>query len=188
MDSVKSLPEGSQEWHGPNVTIEKYQIQPGVTEVEIVKLPETSEIMYMVREPEISQQQRNEITKLRDLISSLIPYLVSSSRKNAPDMEKMIQSFIRERFPWLSGSVKQTYEYYLNRDFSGYGVIDPIVRDPNVEDISCNGPGIPVFLFHSVYGSIRTNITFATEIDLSSYIIPYGAALWKTRINKRPAP
>ncbi len=174
MDSVKSLPEGNQEWHGPNIIIEKYQIQPGVTEVEIVKIPETSEIMYMVREPEISQQQRNEITKLRDLISSLIPDLVSSSRKNAPDMEKMIQSFIRERFPWLSGSVKQTYEYYLNRDFSGYGVIDPIVRDPNVEDISCNGPGIPVFVFHSVYGSIRTNITFATEIDLSSYIIHMG--------------
>ncbi len=171
MDSVKSVTQGGPERRDSPITVEKYQIQPGITEVEIIRAPDTSEIMYMVREPEISQQQGIEIRKIRDLISSLIPDLVSSSAKNAPDMERMIQSFLRERFPWISGSVKKTYEYYLNRDFNGYGIIDPIVRDPNVEDISCNGPGVPVFVFHSVYGSLKTNINFSTEIDLSSYII-----------------
>ncbi len=171
MDSGRSPSEGNQEWHGPNITIEKYQIQSGLTEVEIVKLPDTSETMYLVREPDVSKSQFNEIQKLKEMISSFIPDLAGSSRKNAPDMEKLIQSFIRERMPWLSGMVKQTYEYYLNRDFNGYGVIDPIVRDRNVEDISCNGPGLPVYVFHKVYGSIMTNVSFGSDIDLSSFII-----------------
>ena len=34
------------------------------------------------------------------------------------------------------------------------------MRDPNIEDISCDGSGDPIFLYHRKYGSVKSNIEF----------------------------
>ncbi|WP_254279069.1 type II/IV secretion system ATPase subunit [Haloarcula marina] len=53
--------------------------------------------------------------------------------------------------------------YYLIRDFIDYGPIDPIMRDPAVEDISCDGTDVPVFVYHREYRDLKSNVTFARE-------------------------
>ena len=56
--------------------------------------------------------------------------------------------------------------YYLQRDFLGYERIDPIKHDINVEDISCDGYDSPVFVYHSGYEQIITNVVHGrTELD-----------------------
>jgi len=56
--------------------------------------------------------------------------------------------------------------YYIYRDFLGYGKIDPVLRDKYIEDISCSGYNLPVYVYHSFYGSLRTNIVFRDrELD-----------------------
>ena len=60
--------------------------------------------------------------------------------------------------------------YYLIRDFSGYGRIDPLMNDPNVEDISCDGYNLPIFVYHDDYTDIRTNVSFGRE-ELDSYVV-----------------
>ncbi len=47
--------------------------------------------------------------------------------------------------------------YYLRREFLGYGKIDALLRDSHIEDISCSGYGLPVYVYHRAYGSLRTN-------------------------------
>jgi len=34
--------------------------------------------------------------------------------------------------------------YYLKRDFIGFGQIDLLMHDPYIEDVSCNGPELPI--------------------------------------------
>ena len=61
--------------------------------------------------------------------------------------------------------------YYVKRDFLWYGKIDPLMRDPNIEDISCDGSRLPIFLFHRKYGSLKSNIQFPDEDVLSAFVI-----------------
>jgi archaeal flagellar protein FlaI len=45
------------------------------------------------------------------------------------------------------------------------------MRDTNIEDISCDGSSIPLFLFHRKYGSLKTNIQFPNEEELSNFVV-----------------
>jgi flagellar protein FlaI len=44
------------------------------------------------------------------------------------------------------------------------------MRDPNIEDISCDGSRLPIFLFHRKYGSLKSNIQFPDEVVLSAFV------------------
>ncbi|MEF8781080.1 MAG: secretion system protein E, partial [Haloferacaceae archaeon] len=60
--------------------------------------------------------------------------------------------------------------YYLVRDFIGYERIDPIKHDINVEDISCDGYNSPVFVYHSDYEQIITNV-YHGEGELDDFVV-----------------
>jgi flagellar protein FlaI len=60
--------------------------------------------------------------------------------------------------------------YYLQREFVGLGRSDSLLRDPFLEDISCLGPNIPLYVFHRVFGSLRTNVMYDGELELNKYI------------------
>ena len=59
--------------------------------------------------------------------------------------------------------------YYIVRDFAYYGKLTPIMNDPNVEDISCNAPHMPVFVYHGEYRDTLSNVVY-TEDELDSFI------------------
>ncbi len=71
----------------------------------------------------------------------------------------------------LIGSRRIKLLYYIERNLLGYGPIDPLLKDPNIEDISCNGIGIPIYVWHKKYESIPTNITFVEEDYLNEFIM-----------------
>ncbi len=60
--------------------------------------------------------------------------------------------------------------YYLQRNFLGYERIDPIKHDINVEDISCDGYNSPVFVYHSGYEQIITNVHHG-EDELDDFVV-----------------
>jgi archaeal flagellar protein FlaI len=64
----------------------------------------------------------------------------------------------------------QALRYALKRKLLGMGLLEPVIRDSNIEDISCSGVG-DVFVEHKVFGGLRTGITFETVEDLDKYVI-----------------
>ena len=60
--------------------------------------------------------------------------------------------------------------YLLKRDFIGYERIDPVKHDINVEDISCDGYNSPVFVYHSEYEQIISNVYHGQE-DLDDFVV-----------------
>lgn len=50
--------------------------------------------------------------------------------------------------------------YYLRRDFVRFGKIDPLMTDSAIEDISCDGANVPLYVYHSTFGDLETNLTF----------------------------
>ena len=60
--------------------------------------------------------------------------------------------------------------YYVVRDLTGYGPIDPLVRDQHVEDITCNGVELPVYVFHREFEWLETNVVFPNPDSLEKII------------------
>ena len=75
--------------------------------------------------------------------------------------------------------------YYLKRDFIGYERIDPIKYDINVEDISCDGYNSPVFVYHSDYEQVITNIYHETE-ELDDFVVKLAQRSGKGISKRRP--
>jgi len=60
--------------------------------------------------------------------------------------------------------------YYLFRSFRGFGKLDPLMHDPHIEDISCDGYDLPLFVYHDEYTDIETNVVYARE-ELDNLVV-----------------
>ncbi len=70
----------------------------------------------------------------------------------------------------VDGNTLSKYQYFIARDFLGFGKIDGIMRDENIEDVSCDGTNSPIFVWHRKYESIPSNIKFETHQELENFV------------------
>lgn len=70
----------------------------------------------------------------------------------------------------LSNYQVEKIMYYIRRDSVGFQNIDPIKHDINVEDISCDGYNSPVFVYHTEYEQIITNVYHGKE-SLDKFVV-----------------
>lgn len=159
--------EGNNEFD----VLQEYAVNSEAARIVIVKSRKNSEVTYRVAEPRLERNELDEFFALKEEIGDFLPDMLGASNEKEFDLERILVSFLSRRRPWIKGASFNRVNYYLIRDFKGYGIIDAIVRDENVEDISCDGPEMPIFVYHKEYGSIRTNISFPTTENLDSYII-----------------
>jgi flagellar protein FlaI len=59
------------------------------------------------------------------------------------------------------------------RDKVGLGVLQPLLLDPYIEDISCSGVG-PIFIEHKIFKSVQSSISFATHDDVDEFAVWLG--------------
>lgn len=64
----------------------------------------------------------------------------------------------------------QAIRYMLTRDNLGMGVLEPMLKDKWIEDISCSGVG-PVFIEHKVFRSLRSAVNFEAHDDLDDFVL-----------------
>ncbi|MCI0780070.1 MAG: type II/IV secretion system ATPase subunit [Chloroflexi bacterium] len=60
--------------------------------------------------------------------------------------------------------------YLIVRDKVGLGVLEPLITDPYIEDVSCSGVG-PLFVEHKVFGALTSNVTFDTNEELDRFVV-----------------
>jgi flagellar protein FlaI len=58
----------------------------------------------------------------------------------------------------------------MNKEFLGQGLIDPIMHDKYIEDISCDVVNSILFVYHSRFESMKTNLMFNNAEDLDSFV------------------
>jgi flagellar protein FlaI len=67
--------------------------------------------------------------------------------------------------------LKDKIFYHIFREFLGYGKINIVMKDEGIEDISCDGQHVPLFIYHKKYEAIPTNIWFKDEKELDSFVV-----------------
>ncbi len=70
----------------------------------------------------------------------------------------------------VSAQELQAMKYLVVRDKVGLGVLEPIIRDTYIEDVSCSGLG-PIFLEHKVFKGMKSAINFDTHDQLDEFVL-----------------
>jgi len=148
--------------------LDQYEVVPGFVSVTIRRGPlGISE--YIVKEPQLTQEEETVLSKIRELIvTSQETTLETSELEKA--LKVKVLSFMDKLKVKMSGESIQRILYYIMRDSLGYGKVDPLLKDSYIEDVHINGPGKPVYVWHSRYEHLRTNIVL-TEEELDRLII-----------------
>lgn len=72
----------------------------------------------------------------------------------------------------------EAIKYLMVRDKIGMGVLEPLLLDSNIEDISCSGLG-RIFVEHKVFSSLKTTISFEEIEELNSFVIQMSEKVGK---------
>jgi len=131
------------------------------------------EYRYEVIEPELEEKEvaiKNKIIYLFRTNDDLDVFDMNDKEK-IQYLEGAFQKIIDENHIKLEEESKDRVFYHIFRDFLGYGIIDIMMHDEEIEDISCDGHGIPIFIFHNKLESITSNIAFTEADALDSYVV-----------------
>ncbi|MFB6109212.1 MAG: type II/IV secretion system ATPase subunit, partial [Haloplanus sp.] len=146
---------------------------------------------YYAIEPTLSSQEGVVYEQVRNAL------LERSIHKTPPDSESeyddRIEELLREsthvsdedglldrlRTKLLPGRIevaRETYEnirYRLNRDIVGFGPLEPVMRDPQNEDIHVIGPH-EVYVDHGTFGMLDTTVDFGTAEQFDNWLRNMG--------------
>lgn len=133
----------------------------------------TNEYLYETIEPSLSPDENTLLENIKNTLIRILEYDTKhTTQKNREAyLVKSIDTILYNSSMDIDEITKKKIVYYVMRDFIGYGRLDVLMTDPMIEDVSCDGPKIPLFVFHRRYESIKTNIIFTTEEELDSYVI-----------------
>lgn len=131
-------------------------------------------LVYRVIEPELNEKEKDLLKKISEaLIETLeVPLSSMKSREEAIKyLEGRVKKVVKDFGIKLDKISYLKIMYYIYRNFVGLNEIEPLMHDPNIEDISCDGVNIPVYIIHRRYGSLKTNIVFRDLDYLRDFVV-----------------
>ncbi|MDV3244492.1 MAG: type II/IV secretion system ATPase subunit [Nitrososphaerales archaeon] len=128
---------------------------------------------YIVVEPRLTIRERSQLDELKEALKNGLDLDVSKfdPSQAVGYLSTQTEEIMKKFGISIPPSSYEKIFYFIERDFLNYGKIDPIMRDPNIEDISCSGPELPVYVFHRTYESIRTNVSFKTQDEVEKFVL-----------------
>lgn len=164
----------SQEFEPPEgwTEVESYPVYGKfvISSVHILYNEEDNEFIYYVNEPKLDEKKEKFVRKV---ISRLEYYAANPNE-------------IKDKFETLKNKIDSIFEayrvnleseeyfkvlYHIFKRTLLYGKITPIMYDPMIEDISCNGYGKHIYIFHRKYTNLRTNLIFEDPDELDSFVV-----------------
>ncbi len=151
-----------------------YAVNPPHAYVGIFIDPLTNQYRYDVIEPRLFPNERKLLNQLKELLLDELDIRLEDVEKEGEAetyLKNKIAEVVNKYKIKISEETLGKIMYYIVRNFIGYGKIDVMMRDPLIEDISCDGPKLPVFVWHREYESIPTNVIFETPEELDSFVV-----------------
>ena len=133
---------------------------------------EGEELVYHTVEPLLSEGE----LKYLKIIENAFEKMIHSEIVIIGDKDR--EEYLRDRFSMIISIYllnldyfqKEKMFYHLLKKYIGYGKIDVLMKDPYIEDITCNGPNSQIYVNHRIYGSIRTEVMFE-EVELNNFVM-----------------
>jgi len=153
--------------------------------VNIAFNTESHTLKYNLVEPTLDEYSQEIVTRtideLHERLDIKLENVNSKSEMHGYLNEKIDEIWSKlDIVPKTENALKM--KYYIFKDTAGHGLIEAIMQDPNIEDISCDGIGLPIFIFHRnpVYGEMATNVVFETKELLDSFVMKLAQKTGRT--------
>jgi flagellar protein FlaI len=153
--------------------IEKYPLYEPFSHAVIVQNAQTGEHKYILDELQLDPLERTVYTRILEILLVEInspKEEISDPRKFFAEEAKKIVDKYRISLGWLPDVSWYKILYHAERDLVGFGKIDSLMRDPNIEDISCDGVSRAVYIWHRNHESIETNVQFESDEVLDNMV------------------
>ncbi len=167
-EEKKSTVEKELETAHEKKLIEKY------SDVKIYSVPGKPLPFYVVPVARPTKQEKAVINTIKEAATRLIaitPYKVRDIEQRRNLYRQRILEILRNS-PELH-IPERRFEFYAEsviREMVGYGIIDPLVIDDNLEEIMVIGAKKPVYLFHRKYDMMSSNIEFYSDKEIIDLI------------------
>ncbi len=149
-------------------------------EYKIIK--KNSKYYYVLDIPEFTADEKlflEEVRKKAITDIRIDPYSVRDERARRKLLIKEILELInQEEWRWelkeiplrLSEEKKKQIANIVVDHMIGYGFLDPLIQNDDLEEIMVLGLGMPVYVYHRKYGMCETNIVFDREVEVKVII------------------
>jgi flagellar protein FlaI len=152
----------------------QYSLIPPFASVDIRWDENAKEFVYNLIEPELSEEEKSIYEKIVNGLLEILDIELSAIKIKSEAvkyLEDRIKKILEEYEITISDETYDKILYYIDRNFVGLNELEPLIQDPQIEDISCDGVGVPIFVVHRRYGSIKTNIVYNDEKKLKEFIV-----------------
>jgi flagellar protein FlaI len=161
----------------PNDARDSYiAIEPGMVEDSLALMEELEDHLVdkvdMLEDDDGDLEKRKKVllTILKDTCTVVKPKALKLARAKAAKKAGSKMPVTKTQYGAL--------RYRLIRDKEGMGVLEPLLQDPYLEDISCSGVG-PIFLEHKIFGGLTSSINFQTTDELDTFVIQISEKIGK---------
>ncbi len=136
------------------------------------------ELAPQERTPKDDEELSELIDRLMDKIVEIVPEKVPLERK---------RKFLTLGFEKLKLTEEEVYKfkYLIKRDVIGVGPLEPLIRDPYIEDIHVIGPH-NTHIVHKIFDMLPTNIDFKDEIYMAEYLKNLGERIGRPVSERTP--
>ncbi len=151
--------------------IDSYPVNEPYASVRILHDNLENSFIYYVVEPELTKKEKEALDQIKTILQTSIDIPISQlDIEPEKFLRKAAEKVIRTYKMPVEKTAKGKIMYYLIRDTLGYGVIDVMMKDPQLEDISFDGLNIPIYLYHRGFENIRSNLVWRNELESNSYV------------------
>jgi len=178
--SAVNVPEYDPQAHGPLVSfdgldgfeeVDRYWVNAPYAFVFVGFDAENDEHRYHVVEPHLDDFEQDLLDTLYDDIRDALIYEATYDPDDREAVLKaQMQRLLSEYAVEIDPNAFYRLFYYLHRAFEGFEKLDPLMQDPHIEDISCDGYDLPLFVYHTEYTDIETNVSYG-EAELDSFVV-----------------
>jgi flagellar protein FlaI len=140
--------------------LDRYWVNAPFAYVVITRDVEESENRYHAVEPDLNPVETTLRDRVLEDIRDPLLYRDDDGPADESVLATELESLLEEYGVDVDMHTFYKLLYYLVRGFRGFGRIDPLMHDTHIEDVSCDGYDLPIFVYHDEYTDIETNIFF----------------------------
>ncbi|QZX99614.1 type II/IV secretion system ATPase subunit [Halobaculum rubrum] len=150
--------------------VERYWVNAPYAYVVVTYDTESDNHVYHVVEPELDDFEFDLLGRIVEDIRDPLLYREDPGEADDDRLRDELAALLEQYGVDASMRTFHSLLYYLRRDFRGYGKIDALLSDRHIEDISCDGYDLPIFVYHDEYTDIETNVVFGAD-ELDNFVI-----------------
>lgn len=172
-DSTSKINEDSENKIPQFMTLSKLDWDNNEIHAGIIKDPTAKGgLRYQVIEPELSERDQKAFEIIKKLLMTELSVSLGEikTKKDAERrLKNKIATMIKKYRLKIPPKNIEKINYFAVRDFIYLGKIEPLMRDHMIEEISCDGTNIPIYVWHREHESIPTNIIYEKEAELNNF-------------------